>query len=150
MMPNAIYEAIVNDDALNELGITTGRVFELQSINQGETPDTTNYLVVIDMQEATGSILQYLGFETIPANPPRTMELSVHISWDKTRDYHVINRILNRIDAILLPMENVIGSDGIRVTCIDKRGRTRNLQDDGWRTTTRHAIYSVLYDESAA
>lgn len=146
MIPSAIFEAITQDNQMNTLGIDESRVFELQSINQDETPDTRTHLIIIDMQEANSAF----GAVSAINKAPRIMEISVHISWDVSRDFRAIDHILNRIDAILLPMEHVTGSDDIRVTCIAKQARTRNLQDDGWRTITRHATYGVLYDELAA
>ena len=58
-------------------------------------------------------------------------------------------RILNRVDSVLLGLEQVTGKDGIRVTRIRLSGRSRNLSDPGWRTTTWFATYSILYDETA-
>lgn len=60
------------------------------------------------------------------------------------------DRILTGVDSVLLPMQQVTGSDGIRVTCIRPMGRSRNLLDPGWRTVTRAAQYSLLYSESAS
>ena len=150
MMPMAIFEIITGDTTLNDLGITEDRVFELQSINQDVTPDTTTYLVIIDMQESTISSATYGGMGNGIHKAPRVMEISVHISWNVTRDYHVIDRILNRIDKLFYDTIQYTGTDGVRITSIRKQGRTRNLQDDGWQTTTRHATYTVLYDELAA
>lgn len=150
MIPVAIFEALAEDEALNDLGINGNRIFELQSINQDETPDTSTYLIILDMQESTVFAATYAGMGTGIPKAPRVLELSVHISWDVSRDYEPIDHILNQADRILLAFEHVTGSDGVRITCIAKQGRSRNLQDDGWRTTTRRATYSVLYDESAA
>jgi hypothetical protein len=78
------------------------------------------------------------------------MDVAVHVDWTLTREFAGIDRILNAVDAVLLPMQHRTGSDGIRVTCIRPSGRSRNLTDPGWRTITRVASYSVLADESAA
>lgn len=150
MMPMAIFEAITQDNTLSTLGINEDRVYEMQSINQDETPDANTHFVVIDMQESTVFSQTYAGMGNGITKAPRVMDIAVHISWDISRDYQPIDHILNQIDRVLCPIEHVTGSDGIRVTCIAKSGRGRNLQDDGWRTITRHATYSVLYDELAA
>jgi hypothetical protein len=142
MMPIAVFDAITTDADLNALGIATGTVFEAQSINGDERPSAELYFVVVDFQEQTLSVPLNRG--------PRVLDVAVHVPWDITRDYHGINRILNRVDAVLLPLEQVTGSDGIRVTCIRPAGRSRNLSDPGWHTTTRYATYSILADESAA
>jgi hypothetical protein len=150
MMPMAVFEALVNDEELNNCGINAGRIYEMQSINQDETPDATTHFLVIDMQESTTMSQTYAGMGNGIPKAPRVMDVACHISWDVSRDYKPINHILNQVDRVLTEFEQEIGTDNMRVTCIAKSGRGRNLQDDGWRTTTRHATYSVLYDESAA
>ena len=150
MMPIAVFEALAGDATLNALGINSNRIFEMQSINRDERPNADTYFLVVDFQESTLFSQTYAGLKNGIPKAPRVMNVAVHISWDKTREYNVINRILNAIDRVLLPMEHVTGSDGIRVTCIRPSGRGRNLQDDGWKTTARHATYGILYDESAA
>jgi hypothetical protein len=150
MMPIAVYEALAGDATLNALGITGSRIYEMQSINRDERPDASGYFLIVDFQESTLFSQTYTGLRNGIPKGPRVMDIAVHISWDKTREYNTINKILNAIDAVLLPIEHMTGSDGVRVTCIRPSGRSRNLQDDGWKTTTRHATYGILYDESAA
>lgn len=142
MMPVAVWEAITADPDLNTLGINADTVFEAQSMNGDERPSVNGHFVVVDFQEQTLSV---------PVNRgPRVMDIAVHVPWDITREYDEINRILNAVDSVLLPREQVTGTDGIRVTCIRPSGRSRNLSDPGWHTTTRFATYNILYDETAA
>jgi len=150
MMPSAIFELLTTDPTLAGLGITEDRVYEMQSIAEDARPDADTYFIVVNFQESTLFSQTYAGLANGIRKAPRVMDIAVHISWDKTREYNVINRILNAIDAVLLPAEQVIGDDGIRVTCIRPSGRSSNQLDPGWRTTTRHATYGILYDESAA
>lgn len=140
MIPVVVYEKIVNDAALNDLGVSENRVFELQSVD--ERPFDEGYFVVINWQESASPI--YSGI----SRSPRTMTLWVHAPMDRTRDYTQIEKILNRIENIFVNLEQQIGTDGIRVTCITKQGRSGNLIDDAWKTITRNATYGVLYDES--
>jgi hypothetical protein len=140
MMPSIIYETLANDATLAGLMGPGQRVFELQSID--ERPINDKYFVVIDFQETQTTLQQHLG--------PRTMQIWVHGIFDGGRDYGPITTILNRIDELLLPLENATGIDGIRLTLIQRHARSRNTIDPGWKTTTRNAIYSVLYDEFAA
>ncbi|QZT56347.1 hypothetical protein [Mycolicibacterium austroafricanum] len=49
---------------------------------------------------------------------PRVLDIAVHVPDAITRSYAQVNRILNRIGAVLLPMKQVTGSDGVRVICI--------------------------------
>lgn len=148
MMPVAVYESLAGDSILNDLGITGDRIFELQSVDQ--RPFDEGYWLIVNWQESSVYSQTYTGMSNGIPKAPRVMTIWVHTPLDSTRDYTIITRILNRIDAILLPMVHVTGSDGVRVTCVAKQGRSGNLADDGWKTTTRNATFGVLYDESAA
>jgi hypothetical protein len=117
------------------------RIFELQSVD--ERPIADGYFVIIDMQEQEG--LPFQGHYG-----PRAMQIWVHTPLDNDRTYNVINRILNRIDALILPIENQRGTDNIRCTMVEFHARSRNTFDPAWKTTTRSALYTVAYDESAA
>lgn len=150
MMPILVYEALANDSVLNGLGIDGSRIYEMQSINRDGRPNADTYFLVVEFQESTIYSQTYTGMRNGIPRAPRVMEIACHISWNVDREYNMINRILNAVDDALLPVEQQVGSDNIRVTCIRPSGRSRNLQDDGWETTTRHATYGILYDESAA
>lgn len=140
MIPLVIYEKLTTDTALALLGITMGKVFELQSVD--ERPLNSGYFVILNWQESSS-------FVNAVKKAPRTLTVWVHTPLDRTRDYRVIDKILNRIDAIFDGIEQQKGADGVRVTCITRQGRSGNLVDDGWKTISRNATYSVLYDESS-
>jgi hypothetical protein len=140
MMPSAIYELLAADATLQGLLGGSNRIFELQSVD--ERPISNGYFVIIDMQETAMPLNPHMG--------PRTMQIWVHIPADISRDYGPISTILNRIDDILLAMENVVGLDGVRCGQIYRHSRSRNTIDPGWKTATRNALYSVSYDEDAA
>jgi hypothetical protein len=148
MMPSAIFEAITQSQDVIDCGVTPDRVFELQSLD--ERPCSDGYFVVLDFQESTLYSQTYTGMKNGIPKAPRVMVIWVHTPEDKTRDYTIIDRILNRIDDAILSLEQVTGNDGSRVTCVAKQGRSRNLKDPGWKTITRNATYGVLYDESVA
>jgi hypothetical protein len=97
VIPVAVLEAITTDPELNSLGINAGTVFEMQSVKGDERPKADLYFVMVDFQEQT---------LTIPLNRgPRVLDVAVHVPQDVTREFTTINRILSRIDAILLDME---------------------------------------------
>lgn len=140
MIPLIIYEKLTTDAALTLLGITAGKVFELQSVD--ERPLNSGYFVILNWQESSL-------FTNAVKRAPRALTVWVHTPLDRTRDYRTIDRILNRIDAIFADIEQQKGADGVRVTCITRQGRSGNLVDEGWKTIARNATYSVLYDESS-
>lgn len=145
MQPSIIYETLVNDSVLAGLLGTTSpiepgtRVFELQSLN--ERPDVADgYFIVIDMQGSDQLNPYRLG--------PRMMQIWVHSPIEWGADYDHIVRIQNQIDRLIMPLEQAIGNDGVRLTLIKKHGRSKNTEDPGWRTATRNALYGVLHDEA--
>jgi hypothetical protein len=149
MLPVAVYEKLANDNYLQtQCGINGSRIFELQSID--ERPVDDGFFIVINWQESTIYSQTYTGMRNGITKAPRVMMVWVHSPKDTGRNYRPIDKILNRIDELLLPIEHEIGSDGIRVSCVAKQGRSGNLIDDGWKTIARNATYGVLYDESTA
>lgn len=146
MIPMYIYEALTGDATLETQGITDGRVLELQSVD--ERPFDTGYFIIINWQESS-SFSSLISNQSAMPKMPRVMTIWVHSPLDSGRDYRQIDKILNRIDTLLLPIEQQKGTDDIRVTCVTRQGRSGNLIDDGWKTITRNATYGVLYDEYA-
>jgi hypothetical protein len=142
MIPSAIYEAISGSPALSEIGITPERIIESQSIDS--LPFQTGYFVTINFEEISMSSVTSL------SRGPRTCTIAVHHSWDEDRDFGPLTSILNKIDAVLLPLEATTGEDGLRVTAVRRQGRSGNLVDEGWKTITRTATYGVLFNEYVA
>ncbi len=147
MIPVIIYEKLAQDSVMqSQFGITPNRIVELQSVD--ERPFDDGHFIVVNWQESTIYSQTYTGMQNGIVKAPRVMMLWVHCPMDRSRDYRIIDRILNRVDALLLPIEHESGSDNVRVTCIHKQGRSGNLMDDGWKTIARNATYGVLYDET--
>lgn len=147
MRPSIIYETLTTDDTLAGLLGTTApipertRVFELQSCDERPLVND-GYFIIIDMQETTMGTPHRFG--------PQIMQIWVHTPLETGADYGQITDILNQIDRLIMPLEQAIGNDGIRLTLIKKHGRSRNTEDPGWKTATRNGLYGVLYDEAAA
>lgn len=143
MMPSIIYETLAADSTLTAMLATFNgepAIIELQSVD--ERPVADGYFIIIDMQETYVAFQSHMG--------PRTMQIWVHNALDDNRDYRYITKILNRIDELLLPIVNLTGEDGCRCSQVFRHGRSRNTFDPAWKTTTRNALYTVAYDESAA
>jgi len=141
MMPNKIAQTLAGDTILAALGITADRIRESQSWD--ERPKD-GYFLSINFEE-----MVFSGAPGV-SKGPRICTIAVHHPWDIDRDFFTLTSILNRVDELLLPLEDVAGSDGLRITMIRRQGRSGNLTDEGWKTITRTATYGVLYDEYAA
>src|ERR1035441_3070641 len=95
MMPSIIAETLANDTTLATLLGTGTRIFELQSVDQRPVQD--GYFIIIDMQETHVQFGIHLG--------PRVMQIWVHTPIEESRTYNTINTIFNRIDALLLAID---------------------------------------------
>lgn len=138
MRPSLLWEKIANDSELNAIGIITRRVIESQSIDK--RPFSDGYFITINMEESTIR-------NTKLGKGPRTVTIAVHREANSDRSYSTIDSILNRIDRLLLPIDDEKGVDGVRVSQVSRGGRSGNLIDEGWNTITRTATYGVLYNE---
>ena len=142
MMPNVIFQELEIDDQLETLLGGSGRIIESQSVDS--RPFSDGYFVTVSFNEMLMSPVSAL------ARGPRTVTIAVHHAQEIDRDFFSLTAILNRIDEIILPIEDQEGTDGLRVTTIRRTGRSGNLIDDGYKTITRYATYGVLYDEFVA
>lgn len=147
MMPSIIYEVLAADAPLAGLLGTTAPIaentfiYELQSCDSRPQVGDGKYFIVIDFQETT-MIRRRFG--------PQIVQVWVHTPMATGADYGHINKILNRIDQLIMPLQLITGTDGVRLTLIEQHGRSRNTIDPGWQTATRNALYGVLYDEATA
>lgn len=142
MIPNKIYQELANDTQLETLLGGEQRIIESQSVDQ--RPFSEGYFLTISFEEMLMSGVSSL------AKGPRTCTVAVHHPFDIDRDFATLTSILNRVDEVLLPLEDTAGSDGLRITSIRRQGRGGNQVDEGWKTITRTTTYGVLYDEYAA
>lgn len=136
MRPSLIYELLNMDVSLKTKLGGADRILEAQSVDQRWCD--TGCMITLNMAEMD---MRSIG------KGPRTLEVNVHQPWDESRDYTKIDEILFRVDKLLLPVENEIGSDNVRVSQIRRLGRSGNQTDEAWRTITRQATYGVLWAE---
>ena len=143
MTVRAIFDTLTSDPELNTLGVTQATVFEAQSVD--ERPVHHGPFVILKWEESTIYTQTYTGMQNGIPRAPRVLQVWVHIPLDDTREYDLIDQILNRIDDVLDAMEHVPGLDGYTVTVARKAGRSGNLVDEGFKTITRNAVFGVLY-----
>ena len=144
MMPNIIYRTLAEDEQLELLLGGPNRIREAQDITERVAQD--GFWVSISFDETIISMPSAI------SRGPRTVTIAVHRPEELGRDYDSITSILNRIDELILPLEDIAGTDGIRVASIRRapNARSGNLVDEGYRTATRWAAYGVLHQEYAA
>lgn len=140
-----IYDTLINDSALNELGITEDTVFENYSLD--ERPKDDGPFIILRWQEETGSFTS-LGVISLPrfegAGPPRRLTIWVHYPVEMGVDFVALDELLDAIDNALLDLFDVEGTDGYILTCVRATGRGGDAKDEGFQTITRDAGYEVL------
>ncbi|AZS12565.1 tail terminator [Mycobacterium phage DrLupo] len=138
MHPAVLYDKIVHDPEMNSLGITPSRFKELDSIDK--RPFDSGYFIVT----------RWLDQDLHPTinRGPRDLMVWVHTPKDRSRNFLILERILERINDIWASVEAESGTDGVRVTSVKRRGQSGNLEDEGWKTIARNATFSVLYDRN--
>ncbi|ACF05121.1 gp24 [Mycobacterium phage Predator] len=152
MAASALMELLKADTILNSDLEVAGHIYDMAdlSISEKGRPRHDGPFVVFNWQESTLFSQAYTGMQNGIPKAPRVLQVWAHIPWEISTDYDDLNRILNRVHFIFDPIEHVTGNDGQRVTVVRSAGRSANLQDEGYRTIARHAVYGVLYDENAA
>jgi hypothetical protein len=143
MTVQAIFDTLTRDSELNALGINESNVFEAQSVD--ERPVHEGPFIILRWEEPTNYTQSYSSSLNGIHRAPRTLTVWVHISWDETREFDLIDTILDRVDKVLDEMEHVPGQDGYTVTVASTAGRSGNLSDEGFKTITRNAVFGVLY-----
>jgi hypothetical protein len=143
MTVQAIFDTLAADTELNALGIDETKIFEANSVD--ERPTHSGPFMILKWEESTVYTSSYSGSLNGIQRAPRTLTVWVHIPWDDTREFDLIDTILNRVDKVLTAMEHVVGQDGYTVTLANPAGRSGNLSDEGFKTITRNAVFGVLY-----
>ena len=143
MTVSAIFDTLAADTELNDLGIDETKIFESHSID--ERPVHSGPFMVLKWEEPTNYTSSYSASANGIQRAARTLTVWIHIPWDETREFDLIDTILNRVDEILTGMEHVPGVDGYTVTVANPAGRSGNLADEGFKTITRNAVFGVLY-----
>lgn len=143
-MSRAYIENLLQNDAtLAGLGIVSSAVFNQHDIK--ERPRHDGPFIVIRWEESTVTSQTYTGMSNGLPRAPRVMTIWVHSPMEKSTDFEHIDRILDRIDSLLNPLEHAEGSDGYTITSVSINGRSGDLKDEAFMTICRNADYGVLY-----
>lgn len=141
MSRDAVYQAIVNDPTLNDLGIDTTSVFPNFSMDQ--RPPVGGLFVILRWEDQS-----FVGKGTFAGTRrgigSRNLTVWVHIAKTESSDFTRIDAAHDQIEKVLTELEHVPGDDNYTITCIYATGRGGDLRDDGFDTLTRNAAFSVL------
>lgn len=141
MSRDVVYASIIADPDLNNLGLDASSVFP--NYSSDERPPGQGPFAILrweDQPYTSGPFGESAGLR----RGARHLTIWVHIPKQTSTDFTRIDAILDQIDLVLAPLEQVDGADGYTLTCITPTGRGADLRDEGFDTIVRNAGYRVL------
>lgn len=133
MSSAAVTQALANDPELNAMGISFENIFSDYAME--EVPYRGKFIILRwGMQNATPVI----------NGGPESLTVWVHQPDEMGSDYGEIKKILIRCREVLLGLEHELGEDGFSVTSVRFEGEGGNMNDPGFHTITRNALFQVL------
>lgn len=124
----AFNQLLENDSGLSLLGLPVDATYQANAV---ETPQIRPFIVI--RWEDRTRVFGTRGFDQVT--------VWVH---DEPGDYTRIDRMLERIKAVLQSAIHVQGSDNRILTQVDWVGDSGDLYDDGWATITKNAGFRVV------
>lgn len=128
-----IYSRLAEDQELKALGI--GKVEANWSSDV--SPSRSECFLVLRWGESENPKFDR-GNHTVP------LTVWAHMPDEVGRDFGGLQKILERVQDILVSIELETGSDGYEVTSIRWQGRSGDFFDQGFKTSTKNALFSVL------
>jgi hypothetical protein len=112
-------------------GINLNRIWPAQSV---DVVPRKGPFIILRWEEET---LQRGGY-----GRREVLTVWAHEARESSTDYGKINEILDRVEEILMNNIHVSGTDGV-LTQVTYNGRSGELHDEGYKTITRNAAFSV-------
>lgn len=124
----AIYNALKEDAVISSAAPGYG----CYPNNAADTPEEQQFLILRWLDTTPGPV---------KGRGPQALQVWAH---DHSGSYEIIDKMLKRVTEVLLSLTHVQGGDGKTVTCVDWTGESQDLYDDGFRTITRNAAFTVV------
>lgn len=127
----AVYSLLATDGDLQDLGVAYGNIWPAQAM---DTAPRNSRFLILRWEEETVAFKR-VGREvlTVWAHCPR----------ETSTDFTPLDAILNRVTEILTSATHAEGADGV-LTCVDYNGKSPDLNDEGYKTITKNAAYTVV------
>ncbi len=128
----AVLGLLAYDPVLQSVyGINLNKIWPAQSV---DTVPRKNPFILLRWEEET---MQKGGF-----GRREVLTVWVHEARESSTDFGRINEILDRVEEILMGAISVSGVDGV-LTQVTYNGRSGELNDEGYKTITRNAAFTV-------
>lgn len=132
----AIWTSLVEDEMLNDYGITEDTLFHNYSME--ERPVNDGAFGILRWQNQDPPLWQSV-------KPPARLDIWIHYPKELSNDYSKVITVLNRIDTVFNSLIDVDGSDGDTVSFVRFMGRSADYSDDGFNTISKSASYEIYY-----
>lgn len=128
----AVFSLLTTDPTLTGLGISADTVFPNGAVDV--VPRKSRFLI--------------FRWEEVTLAPGKASEQQVLTVWahcprEMSTDYAPLDVILKRCTTVLTSALHVPGEDGI-LTSVDYNGMSPDFNDEGYKTITRNAGYTVV------
>ena len=135
MSRTAVYQALVSDSDLNDMGIGENQVFTNYSMDA--SPSRHERFLILRWEESR--------FTPVMRKGPQRVTVWAHSPVQFSSDFVELEKILDRVKEVLTAMEHVDGGDGYTVTHVDFTGSGGDLRDNGYETITKNSAFEVLF-----
>lgn len=128
----AVFGLLTTDPTLNGLGVNADSVWPAQAI---DTAPRDRRFLILRWEEMT---IAFKG-----KGEQHVLTIWAHCPREMSTDYTPLDLILRRCTDILTAATHVVGEDGV-LTCVDYNGMSADFNDEGYKTITRNAAYTVV------
>lgn len=128
----AVFSLLTQDDQLNDMGINANSVWPAQAL---DTAPRDKRFLILRWEEAT------LAFKA--KGEKQILTIWAHCPREMSTEFLHLDRILHRCTQILTLATHVSGEDGT-LTSVDYNGMSADFNDEGYKTITRNAAYTVV------
>ncbi|MBK8246298.1 MAG: hypothetical protein IPK85_02645 [Gemmatimonadetes bacterium] len=127
-----MYSLLAADGQLQALGLPYGNIWPAQAL---DTAPRNGRFLILRWEETTVARGR--------ASQSEVLTIWAHCPREMSTDFAPLDAILNRVTEILTSATHVTGADGV-LTCVDYNGKSPDLNDEGYKTITKNAAYTVV------
>lgn len=128
----AVFKLLTEDSVLSSVyGINSQSVWPAQAL---DTAPRDRRFLILRWEEMT---MAYKGAGT------EILTVWAHCPREMSTDFAPLSAILKRATDVLTSATHIVGDDGV-LTCVDFNGTSADFNDEGYKTITKNAAYTVV------
>jgi hypothetical protein len=131
--------SLANYEPLNDIGVDRDSIFHNYSLE--DRPVEGVPFVILNWLDSPPRF-----WDGVKA--PEKLDLWMNIPKEITEDFMTLNSYLDLVDDCFDELQDVAGVDGYTLSFISDNGRSKDIEDKGFKTIARSAHYNVFYRKS--